>query len=530
MSHTAKVPYGPGDTTDWPTVPALANTALDYLADRTKTLEAGAGTGGFYFNRKTADSAMAATTALVDDADLQFPIGANEVWEADFVLDMTGTNTTGDIKLAVNVPSGATGRLSTMGLGGSATTATGSISASSTTDLTDTGVVGWDVMNALNTVGIARLIVINGSTAGIVKLRRAQFTASGTTTLQANSYVKATRVSPIQPAGANYGAMQLVGRDVLASAATSIGATALATLNLNADETYIVRFELKNASGSTNAVSLNFNGDTTAANYIRTRIDETNATTAGSGADDAVVILMGANEYAAGEIKINKTVSGDGSARCVSLYYRGATAAAAVWQSIGQMWETTGQNVISGLLTGNQATGLAAGSFISVYRQAPVPLAIGSLKNYYSNAKTADQTVTSSTALVDCTNMSFPIGANETWTADFNVYASGVTAGDIRLAINVPSGATGRFSVVGPSEGVSAFSDNFSAGASSTLTDAVVYIRGTITGGEVLHRAHLRVVNGSTAGTVQLRFAQGTSNGTGTSVLTHSNVEARRTA
>jgi hypothetical protein len=370
MSFSGKHPIGVTDSTAWPVLPTTGDEADNYMAGRLKTLEAGAGTGGFYFNRKTADSAMAATTALVDDADLQFPIGANEVWEADFVLDMTGTNTTGDIKLAVNVPAGATGRLSTMGLGGSATTATGSISASSTTDLTDTGLVGWYVSNALNTVGIARLIVVNGSTAGTVKLRRAQFTASGTTTLQTNSYVKATRVSPIQPAGANYGAMQLVKTETLAAAATSfVGVTGL---DLNADYEYILVWGAKNATGSTNNMLLTYNGDTTAANYDSQATTSNGATPGAARTDTAKVAAMLANGEGSGEIKILKPPpSGNPRAHCV---YSNGTGTGINDTKLSHVWTGTA-NVISLGFGGDQATGLAAGSWYALFRLAPVQMA-----------------------------------------------------------------------------------------------------------------------------------------------------------
>ena len=109
---------------------------------------------------------------------------------------------------------------------------------------------------------------------------------------------------------------------------------------------------------------------------------------------------------------------------------------------------------------------------------------------------TSDQSTTSATA-VDVTNLSFSIAANEVWSVEFfcGVNASG--ANGVKFAINAPSGAT----IGATARGNSAAPTQITA--INTLTSALTTVA---TGG--IQVAAL-IQNGSTAGTVQLRFASG---------------------
>ena len=130
---------------------------------------------------------------------------------------------------------------------------------------------------------------------------------------------------------------------------------------------------------------------------------------------------------------------------------------------------------------------------------------------------TADQSITSNTTLASATNLSFTIAANEEWIADFtlDVGAALKTTG-MKLAVTVPSGATLN---VNARAGI----DHFGGFAQSN----VCVIR-TTTGGGALDfttaylantdiaqvRVSVWVLNGATAGTVQLQIAQSTSSAT----------------
>lgn len=53
---------------------------------------------------KTGNQSVTASTTLVDDEDLQFPVGAGETWVVDVFLKVE-FNTAGQIKVAFNGPS-----------------------------------------------------------------------------------------------------------------------------------------------------------------------------------------------------------------------------------------------------------------------------------------------------------------------------------------------------------------------------------------------------------------------------------------
>jgi len=138
------------------------------------------------------------------------------------------------------------------------------------------------------------------------------------------------------------------------------------------------------------------------------------------------------------------------------------------------------------------------------------------------NRKTADQSVTSSTALVNATSMTLPVGANEVWLFAFNIVYSGANTGDLKLAFTFP--AAGRIDATahwGNSAGTSALAE-FSG--TTTPTTSQIF---TGSGGSTVHYLFPLpgiFTNSSTAGDLQLQFAQGTSDATATTMYTNSTV------
>ncbi len=127
--------------------------------------------------------------------------------------------------------------------------------------------------------------------------------------------------------------------------------------------------------------------------------------------------------------------------------------------------------------------------------------------------KSSDQTVTSSTTLVNDSQLKFAIEASTTYTfqAWLYVYAADATP-DIKVTFTAPAGSTLFWS---SSQVI------FLANGSTTLT--VVAPAGTT--GDFFVDSNLRVVqlygsvlNSTTAGDVQLQFAQNTSSANGTSI------------
>jgi hypothetical protein len=127
--------------------------------------------------------------------------------------------------------------------------------------------------------------------------------------------------------------------------------------------------------------------------------------------------------------------------------------------------------------------------------------------------KSADQSVTSSTTIANDTHLKFAIGANETYTFNLWLYttAANSTPG-IKWNVAGPSGSTVTFSPPNTypmADGstviatVGSGGDTFQGFTDSNLRPML--IQGSI-------------LNGSTAGDVQLKWAQNTSSGTSTTV------------
>jgi hypothetical protein len=114
--------------------------------------------------------------------------------------------------------------------------------------------------------------------------------------------------------------------------------------------------------------------------------------------------------------------------------------------------------------------------------------------------KLADQSVTSSTVLVDDTHIQFAIGANEAWNFRF-VFAV-TSVGGLKFALNSPAGSGGWWSVDNTNFQTNAtFVDGETCNA--PLNTEVGFLDGY-------------VLNSATPGTFKLRWAQSSSNGTPT--------------
>ena len=124
---------------------------------------------------------------------------------------------------------------------------------------------------------------------------------------------------------------------------------------------------------------------------------------------------------------------------------------------------------------------------------------------------------TSSTALGNDTELFFTAAANATYLVDAYLSYGGAQAGDIRVAWSVPSGASASRYILAPQ-----------AGMTSNVNTAMVAIRRAATTQQVAGASggtdndftdwqeKTIIRTGSTAGTVQLQFGQGTSSGTAT--------------
>jgi hypothetical protein len=141
--------------------------------------------------------------------------------------------------------------------------------------------------------------------------------------------------------------------------------------------------------------------------------------------------------------------------------------------------------------------------------------------------KTADQSVTSSTVLVDCTTLALTVAANEVWLCEWSVVYQAGTVGDLKVAFTFPTAGEVIFDAQAwPDSGGTLNLSSFYATTSPTTSRSFF--------GDGANRHPLRIqgiyVNGANAGTVQLQFAQNTSDGSATTVKANSTVWAVKLA
>lgn len=147
-------------------------------------------------------------------------------------------------------------------------------------------------------------------------------------------------------------------------------------------------------------------------------------------------------------------------------------------------------------------------------------------QNVIAAIKTSTESVTSSVTVQNDDQLVVALAANSSYHVQASILYDGATAGDIRIAWTGPSGATINGQLTGNPFNNTGFTDcrilpytAFAAeeqfGALGTGTTSVVFFNGL-------------VAIGSTAGNLQLQWAQGTSSGTATRVFGASFVTARR--
>jgi hypothetical protein len=177
----------------------------------------------------------------------------------------------------------------------------------------------------------------------------------------------------------------------------------------------------------------------------------------------------------------------------------------------GDLLTATADNTISRLAVGTNGQVLTADS------TAATGLAWAAASSGGATIKTvrksANQSVTSSTTLVNDTHLKFAVAANETFIFQIWlwVYADNGTP-DIKLTVTGPSGSTIAFSP----------STYYATGDGTTALGTVTTGGGTfgafVDANERNQLYFGSILNGSTAGDLQLQWAQNTSSATSTTV------------
>ena len=97
--------------------------------------------------------------------------------------------------------------------------------------------------------------------------------------------------------------------------------------------------------------------------------------------------------------------------------------------------------------TAGETLTFAAGGGITITLNPSTDTLTFSTSNIASQVtaiKHVTQAVTNSASLQNDTELSFPIGANETWAVDLALYVSGAPTGGFQWAIKAPAGAVGK--------------------------------------------------------------------------------------
>lgn len=145
--------------------------------------------------------------------------------------------------------------------------------------------------------------------------------------------------------------------------------------------------------------------------------------------------------------------------------------------------------------------------------------------------KTADESVTSSTVLQSDDALNPAIAASEVLAIEWTLFYDGDVAGDLKIAVNVPAGATGFLGVTGLDSGALSIIGSVNSGTTTDLTDTGTLVLGTVgTGTYALATVKAYIANSTTPGTVTLRWAQNTSSLTATRIKAGSFLIAHRLA
>ena len=143
--------------------------------------------------------------------------------------------------------------------------------------------------------------------------------------------------------------------------------------------------------------------------------------------------------------------------------------------------------------------------------------------------KTSNQTVTSSTVLVNDTALVLPVLANEVWRFEFDILYDGASAGDIKIAFTFPASGEIVAGGIALDAGGTVTSNAFSG--TTTPTASVAYAAfGTGAGNKIFLRIPGVFINAGTGGSLTLQWAQQTSSATATTVYTNSAIWGARLA
>ena len=224
-----------------------------------------------------------------------------------------------------------------------------------------------------------------------------------------------------------------------------------------------------------------------------------------------------------------------------SYYSNGTVPASASWVEIPNSSGTFGSN-----LKLASSAQLTIGADVNLFRNAANvlrtndslvvdgSLTVSGVGQVQYIAKTADETVNSSTTLQDDNHLVLPVAASAVYTFEIDLYTTESTdfVGDIKVSFTCPTGAT--FDM----HGIGAHTTDLTTGTSANgewigklaTTSAGANLTFGVGTGLTGIRVHGRLVMSSTAGNFQLQWAQNASDASGTTVKAGSFMTMTRVA
>ncbi|MEV4059734.1 hypothetical protein [Nonomuraea dietziae] len=134
--------------------------------------------------------------------------------------------------------------------------------------------------------------------------------------------------------------------------------------------------------------------------------------------------------------------------------------------------------------------------------------------------KAADESIASTTTLQNDDHLFLSVAANTTYWVEAMLRYDGVTTGDLKIGWVVPAGATLEWTSNALIDGATGTADDLWRRRRTAAQDEICGAVGVGTDLLAMPEGLLRV--GATAGTLRLRWAQGTSSATATRVLVRS--------
>lgn len=170
----------------------------------------------------------------------------------------------------------------------------------------------------------------------------------------------------------------------------------------------------------------------------------------------------------------------------------------------------------------------AIDAFMVGLQSPPVSASVPRPRSELLLVKDSNTARTNTTTLVDDPQLAFAVGGGQIWRVEADVYFAAPLAGDLRVGLSLPSGATGRMAASGAGIGATTYLNDTAASYSAVLPDTYgCPVGGNGADGRALVTATIRT---TTAGTVTMQFCQDTANGSATTIYANSFLKAVRVA